>query len=48
MDKAAYEEMKKNSLKYVKEKFDYQDMADKYTALLTSEYNRFHKKRRGV
>ena len=44
MDNIAFEEMKTNSLRYVKKKFDYQDMADKYTELLISEYNRFHKK----
>lgn len=44
MDKIAYEEMKINSLRYVEKKFDYQDMADKYTELLISEYTRFHKR----
>ena len=48
MDKTAYEEMKINSLRYVEKKFDYQDMADKYTELIISEYNRFHKKKQDI
>lgn len=38
-----YQEMKNNSLKYIKENFDYQDIAKKYTEILISEYNKFHK-----
>ena len=44
MDKDEYDRLSQNAYKFVKDSYDYKDIAEKYTKILIEEYNRFHGK----